>query len=419
MALARIFTDSPEQASALIQDLERQGYQIEVLRPHDSPNGAADLEIQYELCETSEALERAEKLAAQLNADVAVESGVLRPASAGLAPEPTVQFSSEGQAVEQELPQNTWSESRVEVPELEQQVASPGIPPEEFLGEPASITMLEEAAGNSERQGPIETIPVALKPEAATSRPHPLAAAWSRGVAALVAFADNSLQTLRVLWLAALHSLRQQRERAAIRLAEARAHREQQLLELTCRRAEALQQSQQIEAARRAAAGYLSQLEREAVMAQPAEDVAHKRQTVAARKARDIFAWWMPSQHMKRIAGGAAAVGAVFALMLGISTLRGKPSSTTAVAPAPAPVVTVESNSVVQRAAPARPSPQVRKTAARLHQSTVRSAMAARSSGGEDDIGDDVVIRHFAPPKPLQSRSSAANRVKHYSDTDN
>src|SRR5215467_4675273 len=85
MALARIFSCTPEQATALIQDLERQGYNVEVLRPEETPSGSADLEIQYELCDTHGAIERAQELAAEYDADVAVESGVFQAALADTA----------------------------------------------------------------------------------------------------------------------------------------------------------------------------------------------------------------------------------------------------------------------------------------------------------------------------------------------
>src|ERR1051326_3290336 len=78
MPLARILTHHPERATALSEQLQQQGYRVEVCRP-DQPNlSGADLEIEFEICERSDALERAASLADELHADVAVAPGVLQ-----------------------------------------------------------------------------------------------------------------------------------------------------------------------------------------------------------------------------------------------------------------------------------------------------------------------------------------------------
>jgi hypothetical protein len=263
-----------------------------------------------------------------------------------------------------------------------------------------------------------------------SGQPHPLAAAWARGATALIAATGNVAQASRALWLSGLQKMREQRERASIRAAEARADREQRLLELTCKRAEALKRSQQFEAARRAAAGYLNQLQREESGDGHDESASQQKVPLVpkAKAPKDLSAWWSPSQHVKNIAAGAAAAGVLFALTLGISALRTKPSSAKASQPTvtaspeavQTPSVTVETNTGVPHRDVSRPSPAIRKISrATATQSTSihPKTSARRSAAADPDVADDVVVRHFSKPQQkLQNR--AANGVKHYSDSD-
>ena len=58
MPLARIFTRNPERTAALFSELQQQGYKVEVAAP-DQPNLApADLEIEFEVCERADVLDR-------------------------------------------------------------------------------------------------------------------------------------------------------------------------------------------------------------------------------------------------------------------------------------------------------------------------------------------------------------------------
>ena len=77
MALARIFTRYPQQATALSDELQERGYRVEVLSPEQTPASPAHLEIQLEDCEPADILRRAEELASQLRADIAVAPGAL------------------------------------------------------------------------------------------------------------------------------------------------------------------------------------------------------------------------------------------------------------------------------------------------------------------------------------------------------
>jgi len=259
MALARIFSCSPEQATALIQDLERQGYKVEVLRPEETPSGQADLEIQYELCDANGAVQRAQELADEYHADVAVESGALQAAFTETAHLP-------------ELPQEEISEpafvnsaDETMAPRLSSLNA--GHPIQEVPVHNDFEAQSWTAQQHTDAEAPRQDLTSELEPaqqniQIEPRQPHPLAAAWTRGATALIAATGNVAQTSRALWLAGMQKMREQSERASIRAAEARADREQRLLELTCKRAETLQRSRQLEAARRAAAGCRRRLAR-------------------------------------------------------------------------------------------------------------------------------------------------------------
>jgi hypothetical protein len=80
MPLARIFTHHPERATSLSEELQQQGYQVEVRNPDQIHLAPADLEIEFEVCDRADVLERAASLADELQADVAVAPGVLQPA---------------------------------------------------------------------------------------------------------------------------------------------------------------------------------------------------------------------------------------------------------------------------------------------------------------------------------------------------
>ena len=81
MPLARIFTRNPEGTADLSTQLRQQGYSVEVARPDQSNLAPADLEIEFEICERADVLDRAADLANELGADIAVAPGVLQPAT--------------------------------------------------------------------------------------------------------------------------------------------------------------------------------------------------------------------------------------------------------------------------------------------------------------------------------------------------
>jgi hypothetical protein len=78
MPLARILTRNPERTEDLSNQLKQQGYSVEVARPDQANLAPADLEIEFEVCERADVLDRAADLATELGADVAVAPGILR-----------------------------------------------------------------------------------------------------------------------------------------------------------------------------------------------------------------------------------------------------------------------------------------------------------------------------------------------------
>jgi hypothetical protein len=81
MPLARIFTRNPERTADLSSQLKQQGYSVEVRRPDQANLEPADLEIEFEICERADVLDRAADLASELGADVAVAPGILQMAA--------------------------------------------------------------------------------------------------------------------------------------------------------------------------------------------------------------------------------------------------------------------------------------------------------------------------------------------------
>jgi hypothetical protein len=86
MPLARILTRNPERTADLSTQLKQQGYSVEVARPDQTNLAPADLEIEFEICERADVLDRAANLATELGADVAVAPGILQ-----MAPKPAAE----------------------------------------------------------------------------------------------------------------------------------------------------------------------------------------------------------------------------------------------------------------------------------------------------------------------------------------
>jgi hypothetical protein len=123
MPLARILTRNPERTADLSSQLKQQGYSVEVARPDQANLAPADLEIEFEVCERADVLDRAADLATELGADVAVAPGILK-----MTPKPAAEPIMHGSTA----PQPVEPEPRVPEPVLSQKIES-GLPLEHVL----------------------------------------------------------------------------------------------------------------------------------------------------------------------------------------------------------------------------------------------------------------------------------------------
>ena len=98
MPLARILTRNPERTADLSSQLKQQGYSVEVARSDQTNLAPADLEIEFEICERADVLDRAADLATELGADVAVAPGILQ-----MAPKPVAKPIMYGSTAQPEL----------------------------------------------------------------------------------------------------------------------------------------------------------------------------------------------------------------------------------------------------------------------------------------------------------------------------
>ena len=314
MPLARIFTRNPEGTADLSGQLRQQGYTVEVARPDQTNLAPADLEIEFEVCERADVLDRAANLATELDADVAVAPGILQPAiqsaelpSAKPVAEPAsdnlVELKAQPEA--QRDPEREFeaafapvvempaamraSPEVVDIPVMEQEP----MPPVAFLDGPAApepVAMPEmterypSAITYHEPMRSADPMPYLAQltpfstpatrteeqPEVAANRVKEPSQIQLRGKKVLQDGAKAAAQA----WGSALalassttasvrDHFEEYKKRAQVRSAEARAQHAARLLDLEQRRAEAQQRASELEAAREAAAERLMELVRQ------------------------------------------------------------------------------------------------------------------------------------------------------------
>jgi hypothetical protein len=319
MPLARIFTRNPEGTADLSGQLRQQGYTVEVARPDETNLAPADLEIEFEVCERADVLHRAADLAAELDADVAVSPGVLKPA-AQPSPEPSISLQPAPEPVTENVvelkSQPSIRDERerefeaafapvIEMPAAMQ--ASPEVvdvpvmehepmPPVAFLDEPAAphVAMPERFPGPI-HETHVHEAPV-HEPRSADPMPYlaqltPFSTPATRTEEQPQATAERKIEPSQIqlrgkkvlqdgakaaaqAWASALalassttasvrDRFEEYKKRAQVRSAEARAQHAARLLDLEQRRAEAQQRASELEAAREAAAARLMELVRQ------------------------------------------------------------------------------------------------------------------------------------------------------------
>jgi hypothetical protein len=319
MPLARIFTRNPEGTADLSGQLRQQGYTVEVARPDETNLAPADLEIEFEVCERADVLHRAADLAAELDADVAVSPGVLKPA-AQPSPEPSISLRPAPEPVTEnvvelksqpsirdererefeaafapviEMPAAMQSSPEVvDVPVMEH---AP-MPPVAFLDEPAAphVAMPERFPGPI-HETHVHEAPV-HEPRSADPMPYlaqltPFSTPATRTEEQPQATAERKIEPSQIqlrgkkvlqdgakaaaqAWASALalassttasvrDHFEEYKKRSQVRSAEARAQHAARLLDLEQRRAEAQQRASELEAAREAAAARLLELVRQ------------------------------------------------------------------------------------------------------------------------------------------------------------
>jgi hypothetical protein len=519
MPLARIFTNHPERTAALSSQLQQQGYTVEVASPDQLDLAPADLEIEFELCERADVLERAAGLADEFQADIAVAPGVMQaamPATAvaplenSIVPEapvavqereaPAVQRDPEREfeaafATSTELPAEELAPSEIEIPVMEREPMPPVAFADEIPVQPAMLSEIAKPAdpvpylaqltpfGTPQVDAEIEHEALRLEnaPERETVQPGALPerppakpaqpSIWQRGAN----FTARAMSNAKAIARSTAESFRDQSEelqkKIQIRSAEARAAHEARLLDLEQRRAEAQQRALELEAAREAASARLVELVRQRDPGLPEERQQEQilREEIAREESRAASSrpaarprpsstqtWWnaaiavMSKKHrqpmspqLRAVMTGAAAITVLFVVGIIFGSLYprtplAKPTaqSNSNNAAAPSGGVTVQTGGVtVKTGGPAKPmpgskAPQAATTTAAASQPQpaaqgkpspkVDQTRRIAAQQGEEEIGDDVVIRHFQRPVPTQKPKQSGQQagLKHFSDLD-
>lgn len=393
MALARIFSRSPEQTTILSQQLQQQGYTVEVLSPDDAPATLADLEIQLEVCDPADVLRRATELAARLQCDIAVAPGALQ-AKPSLA-----QASAPSPLPEEQMP--------CTIPPAGQGTLVAAAVP---LRVPMETHRRDQAPEREKDEG--EAL--------LASRGVPSRAAHSLGatIAACFAAADELLDACRA-------QFRESRELAQIGLMKAQAIREERLLNLTCRRAEARQHALELKAGRKAVAAYLQRLQQEDpdAFADARSPSLHDADPVAQSSA---FRWRRKVKRIRFRKWEASVVGAVLAsallgIGLAVASFHARPTLSANRGYTLQPAAVAPQKPTPKPASPPRPSPAVHKAtpnpAAQARRTQPKTTPPKAPQRNQDLLARDVVVRHFPAPKPTPHTQS--DGWKHFSDMSN
>ena len=463
MPLARIITLHPERTSALSEQLQQQGFNVELARPEETHLQPAELEIQFEVCDQQQALNRAAELARQLGTEIVVFPNTVEappkpaPVEQVRRPEPVVTAP----VVQEEVNPEPLSVLPTELP-VSAQVAAPRneapAQEEEFSYE------LPGQSGNfftnlgSELRKSLQQAGAAfadfrrdLGPVFSHTRTK-----LSSGVAELKSKASSTTESLT-------GSAREYQERLKLRAAQARAEREQRLAEVERQRAEARQQAAvleqekqrqrqlELERQRVEREQRLAELERQRVEAiERATALQHERERqneVVAGSLEPKFQVAeqpIPQQRpiprpqsritrrrqsqLNGVLTGAIAMSFLFLLGLTLSNFRPQsPLPADATQPKveqniPFGSATIHATSAQPRPIaqpPVRPQPQVQTpkpatpVAAQKPHPQRRHFRSDRSEA--DDVADDVVVRHFNHQKPQPQHPQQAG-LKRYSD---
>ena len=398
---ARIFTNHPGNAESLAEALKQQGYFVEILRPDQTPVLSADLEIVLETCARADAVRRAAELAHDFDADVAVAQGTLTSAPAAdelqavVEPQPNPIPAAPASAIETRLQSElhqapeTWAPLELHVPET--------------IAQEPELTQRENPA------------------------PGALARAVPRIAVTLAAWAASAREAL----VTARSQVHDYREHALTRIALLQAKRDGRLLELTQRRIEAQEHASRLATARKNAAAYLVQLQRESggvirptnrgLAEQPAAEPAVRPWRVLFESLLERV---QPVRWDAALAGLASA-GALFAIGLAVASFSSKPTLTlgneppAANASGPVAATNAQAAPAVSNApvAPTKPSAAHAGSLKPSPSQRPRNTHNRADTNRERDTGNDVVIHHLVTPSPTPKVQ--AQGWKHFSDMNN
>ncbi|HMC31894.1 MAG TPA: hypothetical protein VKL99_13745, partial [Candidatus Angelobacter sp.] len=263
--------------------------------------------------------------------------------------------------------------------------------------------------------------------------------------------------------------LQEYKKRAQVRSAEGRAARVARMLDLEQRQAEAQQRATELEVAREAAAarlvellrqrdpglreeGLREELLREEILHQTSAPPATantfpQRTPIASLRHFSIAGLLRKPRHpmspqLRAVLTGAAAVTVLFVIGIVLGALHPRtPLASTTSHPASSSGVTVQGGGVtvqtggvtVKAGTPAQSTPAKAQPAPAGAAAATQTSTAVKPSPrvsqtrrqvvqqGENEIGDDVVIRHFNRPVPTQKPKQSGQQagLKHFSDMEN
>lgn len=410
MPLARILTLRPEETTGLSQQLQQLGFDVEVTSPHERNLSAAELEIEFAICDQQQVLGRAAAIATQLQADVVVFPGALPPLPKRVVVEEAPVTLPE--PVEVQPPGES-----VEIPAEQEPVLT--------AAEQDSIEQVERIAWSAvfaERLRKLRHQTGSAASE--LGRKMRSSSVWMKAVVAgaIVKFKSSTS--------AAADRTRVYQERMRTRTAQAQAVRAQRLAEMERLRAEAREQVAALEKVRMAAEAQHQQLQR---MDAEQEPVRHRKERVAEPR----------SLQMRGVLAGAAAAVALFVagillanfhtstplspdiegssieeqVPFGPATVHGAPGVTlTPNAPKTLPAIAARVPPTASASSPAsRPKPVLQTSQAKNHKPAWRH-FRNKSSGEKDDVANDVTVRHFGAQKKPTTQTAQQTGIKRYSD---
>ena len=426
MPLARILTLHSEDATNLIQQLRRIGFEVEVADPNQEHAEPADLEIEFAVCDQQQVLARAGAIANQLQAEVVVFPGAIPslPRPIPVMQQPASDFSNR------------------EEPRAEEPVETPGSHETEPERQDSGRELPELAGtwftslGERMQQSGQETISGLKR----------VRVGMSSILASMGSRASEYRERMRLRGV----ERRVAREQRRVELAREAAAREQERLKQEEIAAAARQQEfQRLQTEREERRAEMERLRIESEERDAAQHQAHldaeeqrKQQIVQLPAKQKKAAAARQTSQLRGVFTGAIAAAILFAVGMllanfspttpfpasvtkgsveqevpfGPTTLRGAPASAgVTVGGMSAPKPLHNNISVARPAAPAQPKSQPSRAKAPAPKKSQWRRFRSSNRNGNDGTADDVVVRHFGQQQQAQPHPQQAG-LKRYSD---